>query len=96
MSEELKKAYQEKAEAQLKEWGSKLEELKNKTAKLSADAKIKVIERIEDLKKRIKEGSENLNQLKNSSESNWEILKAKIEGTAEGIKKGIEDIMSKL
>ncbi len=95
MSEELKKAYQEKVEAQLKEWGSKIEELRNKAAGLGADAKIKALEKIESLKSKMKEGGDSLNQLKDSNENDWEKVKSKIEGIAGGIKNTIDDMMSK-
>jgi DNA-binding ferritin-like protein len=94
MSEELKKAYQEKVEAQLKEWADKVKALKNKAAGLGADAKIKTLEKIEDLKGKIKESSDHLSQLKDSGENEWEKLKEKIEGIGEGIKKTIDEMMS--
>ncbi|MGD2278561.1 MAG: hypothetical protein PVH45_00520 [Candidatus Omnitrophota bacterium] len=95
MSEELKKAYQEKVEAQLKEWGNKLENLKIKSEKLGADIKVNVIEKIEDIKNKIQEQKKDLEQLKSADEQSMEKLKSKMEALAEGIKKGINDIMSK-
>jgi hypothetical protein len=96
MNEELKKAYQEKTEAQLKEWAGKIEELKNKAAKLGAESKIKALEKIEDLKHRINKGNDSMKELKSSGEHAWEDLKAKLEGVVAGIRKAIDDMASKL
>lgn len=93
MSEELKKAYREKTEAQMREWEIKLEELTNKAAALSADAKIRALEKIEGIKGKMKEGRANLNRLKSEGESGWESLKTKIEGISEGVKNGLKDIL---
>jgi ERCC4-type nuclease len=95
MDNDLKKAYQEKMEKQMKEWGGKLEELKNRAESLNADAKVKALEKIESLKSKMKAGDKSLEQLKGSGEDQWDELKMKLDGTLEGIKNGIEDIKSR-
>jgi hypothetical protein len=96
MNEDLKKAYQEKMEAQLKEWGNKVEELKIKAEKLSADAKINAVKTIEAIKIKMAAGNENLKQLREAGEGSWEAVKTKLDAAGENIKKAIQDAISKL
>ncbi|MBD3245830.1 MAG: coiled coil domain-containing protein [Candidatus Omnitrophica bacterium] len=94
MDKELKKAYQEKTEAQLKEWSAKAEELKTKAESMSADAKVKAMEKIVGLKQKVREGREHLENIESAGEGQWETLKAKMEGISEGIKNTIHDMTS--
>ena len=95
MSEEIKKAYQEKMEAQIKEWANKIENLKIKAEKLSAEAKTKILDKVEKLNGKLDESKEDLGKLKNSNEDTWQNIKDKMEGLSDGIKKGIDDLLSR-
>lgn len=95
MDNGMKKAYREKTEAQLREWGARIEGLRNKAAQLGADAKIGALEKIEELKKKVSEGTESLRELDTAGDADWEKLRSKLEGIAGGVKKGIEDITAR-
>lgn len=96
MNQDLKKAYQEKTEAKIKEWSAKLSELKSKTTGLNQDAKEKINPTIEQLQQKINQSKESLAQLRKLSQENWQQAKAKLEGISEGIKNAIGEIKSKM
>jgi TolA-binding protein len=73
---ESKKAYQEKLEAQLKEWSSKMEELKAKAQKATADAKVELEKQIETLRGKQEALQQKLKQIKEAGAEAWEKLKA--------------------
>ena len=77
--EDKKKAYQEKVETQLKEWGAKIDELKAKAEKSKADLKIKYEEQIEELRRKQEEVKGKLSEIKGSGGEAWEDLKAGVE-----------------
>ena len=90
----LKEDYQAKLEAQLKEWSGKLNDLKAKADKTTAEAKIKMYQEIDDLKPKIEAAQQKLGEIKTASAENWESLKAasdktmtELKGRWEGIKK---------
>ncbi len=95
MNEDLKKAYEEKTEAQLKEWSCKIEGLKNRAENLSADAKVKALEKTEELKKMVDDGRKKLDQLRQAGQDNWDDLKAKSQGVMDGIRNSMRNISSK-
>jgi len=82
----LKEAYQEKLEAQLKEWSAKLHELKAKADKATADAKIKMYQEIDDLKAKKEVAQQKLDEIKAAGAEKWESLKAASEKTMEDLK----------
>ena len=91
-----RQAFQEKMEAQIKEWSAKLDVLKAKSEKASADVKIQYQQQIQDLHARKEEVQTKLRELKNASEGVWENLKSGIENAWNDIKKSIDDAMSNL
>ncbi len=60
----LKEDYQEKLEAQLKEWSAKISDLKAKADQASADVKIKMSKEIDDLKVRKEAAQQKLTEIK--------------------------------
>jgi nucleotide-binding universal stress UspA family protein len=80
-----KKAYQEKIEAQLKEWGAKIDELKAKVDKSKADVKSKYEKQIEDLQTKQAAVQQKLRELRDSGEETWEGLKT-------GLEKGLDEL----
>ncbi|HEX9883036.1 MAG TPA: hypothetical protein VGA79_03635 [Desulfobaccales bacterium] len=82
----LKEAYQEKLEAQLKEWSAKLNELKAKADKATADAKIKMYREIDNLKAKKDVAQQKLDEIKAAGAEKWESLKAASEKTMEDLK----------
>jgi predicted nuclease with TOPRIM domain len=91
----LKEAYQEKIEAQLKEWSAKITELKAKADKTSADAKIKLYQELDDLKARKEAAQQKLNEIKAASAEKWESLKTASDKAVEDLKHKWESIKAK-
>lgn len=82
---ESKKAYQEKLEAQLKEWSAKIEELKGKGKKATAEAKVELDKQIEALRAKQEVVQQKVKQIKEAGSEAWEKLKGEAEkAVAEG------------
>lgn len=82
---EKKKAYQEKIEAQLKEWGAKIDELKVKAETSKAELKIKYGKQIENLRAKQEVVHQKLREFKESGEETWEEIKT-------GLDKGLDEL----
>lgn len=91
----LKEAYQEKIEAQIREWSAKLQEYKAKADMANADAKIQMYQQIDRLRAQKEAAQQKLNALKAASGESWEALKAGSERTLEEMKKTWEEMKSK-
>jgi hypothetical protein len=91
----LKEAYQEKLEAQVKEWSAKLTELKAKADKAGAEAKVQMYQQIDQLRARTETAQQKLNEIKAASADTWEHLKAGSEKAVEEMKKTWESLRSK-
>jgi len=91
----LKDAYQEKIEAQLKEWSAKLREMKAKADKATADAKIEMDKQIDHLRAQKDAAQQKLNEIKGASAESWETLKAGSEKTLGEMKKTWESMKAK-
>jgi hypothetical protein len=91
----LKAAYQEKLEAQIKEWSAKLTEMKAKADKAGADAKIQMYKQIDQLQAQKETAQQKLSQIKTAGAESWEALKAGSEKTLGDMKKTWEAIKSK-
>jgi nucleotide-binding universal stress UspA family protein len=82
---ERRKAYQEKIEGQLKDWGAKIDELRAKVERSKGEVKLKYEKQMEGLRNRRETVQKKLLEMKESGEEAWEGLKA-------GIEKGLEDL----
>lgn len=91
----MKEAYQEKIEAQLKEWSARLTELKAKADQATADAKLEMHKQIDDLRARKEAAQQKLNDLKATGSEKWENLKAGSEKAMEDLKDAWEKIKSR-
>ena len=89
-----KKAYQEKIEAQLKEWSAKIEEVKAKAEKSKAQLKIKYEKQIEDLRTKQDVVQQKLRQLRESGEDTWEGLKTGMENSLDELKGSLDRALS--
>jgi nucleotide-binding universal stress UspA family protein len=87
---EKRKAYQEKIEAQLNEWGTKIDELKAKAEKSKAELKIKYEKQIEELRNQQGVAQQKLLELKKSGEKAWEGLKTGMEKSLEELKGSLD------
>ena len=90
-----KETYQEKIEAQLKEWGNKIDGLKAKTEKSKTEIKMKYEKEIEDL--RTKQGAlqKKLLEMKESGEETWEGFKSSTEKSLDDLKETFDEAISK-
>ena len=70
-----RKAYEEKFDAQLKEWSAQLDLLKAKADNARADAKIEYNKAIDVLKHKQDDAATKLRELKSSSDEAWEDIK---------------------
>ena len=92
---EQKEAYQGKMEAQLQEWGAKIDELTVKAEHATADAKAKYHEQIQILQTKREAAQNRLNELKNASGGAWEDLKSGMENAWNDMKQAVEDAVAK-
>jgi uncharacterized coiled-coil DUF342 family protein len=90
-----KQAYQEKFDAQLREWSAKIEELKAKADKAKAEAKIEYCEQIEELRSKRAAVQTKLHELSESGERAWEELKPGLEHAWEDLKTSAENAIAK-
>jgi nucleotide-binding universal stress UspA family protein len=91
---EKRKAYQEKIEAQLKEWGAKIEDLKAKAQKSKAELKTKYEIQIEDLRAKQEAVQKKLREFRESGEEAWEGLKIGVEKSLEELKGSLDSALS--
>jgi len=80
-----KEEYIEKLGAQLKEWNVKIEALKEKAAKGSAEIKIAINKEVEVLNSKMKEAQGKLQEIKGKSGDAWKVF-------AEGANKAWNDL----
>jgi len=92
---EKKKAYQEKIEAQLKEWGTRIEELKGKAETSKAELKIKYEKQVEDLRAKQEVVQQKLREFKESGEETWEEIKTGMEKGLDELKDSFDRAVSK-
>ena len=92
----MKEAYEKKMEAQVKEWSAKIDVLKAKAEKVSADQKVRYHEQLESLKGKQRKLEEKLDKLRSSSESAWEEIKGGVEHAWEDLKNSVEKAGKKL
>lgn len=90
-----KEAYEQKIQAQLDEWDSKILELKVQAVKTTADVQININNQIRELRSKKETLNEKLNELKEASEDSWEDLKAGIEEGVEILMTTIDSIISR-
>lgn len=91
----LKEAYQQKMDAQFKEWQAKIDLLKAKADQAKAEQKIKYYEQIESLRVKQQHVHEKLEEMRSASESAWEELKAGVDLAWQDLKGSVERAMDK-
>lgn len=91
----MKAAYQEKLEAQMREWNAKIEELKAKADKVKAEAKIEYYEQIQELHSKQAVVQAKMKTLTDSGEEAWEELKSGVEHAWSDLKSSVEKAVSK-
>jgi len=90
-----RKAYEEKLDAQLKEWNAQIALLKAKAENTKADAKIDYYKTIEALEHKQDEAKTKLQELKSSGDEAWEDLKAGAENVWTELKTAFQSAASR-
>ena len=91
----LKEDYQEKLEAQLREWSAKIDQLKAGAERMAADAKVRYHQQLDALRGKQEAAQKKLQELKESGEGAWESLKAGIDRAWDELKQGVEGALSR-
>jgi hypothetical protein len=92
---EKKKAYEEKFDAQLKEWNAQINLLQAKANNAKADAKIEYVKTIEALQRKQNEARTKLQELKAAGDEAWEDIKAGAEKAWAEVKTAFHDATSR-
>jgi len=88
----LKEAYQEKLEAQLKEWSAKVKELQAKAEGAKADAKIEMYKHLQTLQAKQEAAQQKLKELRDAGADAWEKAKPGLESAMDGVKSAWENV----
>jgi hypothetical protein len=92
---EKRKAYEEKLDAQLKEWSAQITLLKAKAVNAKADAKIEYYKIIEALQRKQNDAGKKLQELKAAGDEAWVDIKAGAEKVLAEVKAAYHDASSK-
>ena len=92
----LKEAYQEKLEAQLKEWSAKVKELQAKVEGAKADAKIEMHKHLQILQAKQEAAQQKLKELQDAGADVWEKTKPGLENAMDGLKSAWESVKKQL
>jgi hypothetical protein len=90
-----RKAYEEKIDAQLKEWNAQIDLLKAKADKAKAEAKIDYYKTIDALQHKQEEARTKLKELKTAGDEAWEDVKKGAEKAWAEIKTAYKDAASR-
>jgi len=90
-----RKAYEEKLDAQLKEWSAQITLLKAKADNAKADAKIEYYKTIEALQGKQNEARTKLQELKTAGDEAWEDVKKGAEKAWTEVKSAYHDATSR-
>ena len=91
----LRDAYIDKMEAQLREWGTKIDELKAKADKAEASAKIEYMKQLDSLKAKRDAARTKLGEIRAAGEDAWESMKSGVEGAWSELKSAIDGAANK-
>ena len=90
-----RRAYEEKLEAQMREWNAQIDLLKARADTAKAEAKVEYYARIEALQQKRDKARAKLQELKAAGDEAWEELKAGAEKAWAEVKSAIHDATSK-
>jgi chromosome segregation ATPase len=91
----LRDDYQEKIEAQIKEWAEKIKELKDKASKAKAGAREELQKQIDTLRDRQEAAQKKLKEIKEASGEAWQELKKGLEKSVDDLKEAWGAVVSK-
>jgi len=89
-----RKAYEEKLDAQLKEWSAQIDLLNAKAKNAKADAKINYYKTIEALQHMEDEAGTRLNRLKTAGDGAWEEIKTGVENAWDEVRTAFHNAVS--
>jgi len=92
---EKRKAFEEKLDAQLKEWGAQIALLEAKANNAKADAKIDYLKNIEALHRKQSEAKVKLQELKIAGDEAWGDLRTGAEKVWTEVKTALHDAASR-
>jgi chromosome segregation ATPase len=81
----IKDAYQEKIQAELREWQARIDTLKARADKARAEKKVEYYEQIETLRNKREQARQKLEELQAAGDSAWEDLKAGVDSALEDL-----------
>jgi nucleotide-binding universal stress UspA family protein len=90
-----RKAYAQKMEAQLREWGVEIDVLKAKAETSKAEVKVAYLKQIEELKKKQGSVKKNLRELRGSGDEAWEDFKDGLEDAVKDLKRAFKRAASR-
>ena len=90
-----RKAYEEKLDAQLKEWNAQMVLFKAKAEKMTADMKVEYYKAMESLQHKQGEAGVKLRELKASGDEAWEDMKTGLEKAWAEVKTAFHEAASK-
>lgn len=91
-----KNAYEQKIDAQLKEWQARIDEARAKGEQQTADAKIEYQKQIGEMESRMEAVRAKLDELKKASSDSWEDLKTNIDRTTRDMGDKLDQFKAKL
>ena len=92
---EIKDAYKQKMEAQLKEWSAQIDLLEAKMENAGADMKVKSAQQLHELRAKQRAASEKMEELGKASGEAWEQVKKTADKLWDDLKTGVADAHSK-
>jgi phage shock protein A len=93
---QTKDEYLAKLKAQLDEWETDLEHLREKAGEASEDAKEKLEEQMAELKAKWDEGAARRQEIIDAADDNWEELKDEAEEKWAELKLGVKDSIDRI
>ncbi len=91
----MKEAYKQKIEAELRLAQAKLDEFKARAKILTADARVKYAEQIDEIERKVDTTKAKLKELSEASEDNWERFKDGVESAWGAVSAAVRDIAAK-
>jgi chromosome segregation ATPase len=92
---ESKEAFKAKMDAQLKEWSTKIAQLKSKAEVAETMIKDECLRQVDTLRVKSEEANEKLEELKKSGDEAWDTMKAGVEKASSELKDAINSVVSK-
>ncbi len=86
-----KEIYEQKIKAKLEEWRSEIDKMRAKASGASADAKLEINKKADELEAKIKEGKNKLAELVDASDDQWQSMKDDLDSKWESLKSAFSD-----